>query len=206
MAENTISLEQLQKLGGNLLPDGRLSFNRDIYVKACSLSKQSPQLLTSILEKYKECQIEYLLVDADDTVTLWRKETPTYPVVKPKVAHIDDSPVEGMIMEKILTNLGFPCIHISNALLAITTLIKVKPDFVFLDLHMPIVDGYEICAQLRRVESLQHIPIVVLTSSDGLVDRVRAKICGATDFMTKPINLQRIQQMLTKYLPPTSVF
>ncbi|MCS6960037.1 MAG: response regulator [Pseudanabaenaceae cyanobacterium SKYGB_i_bin29] len=202
----TISLEQLQKLGGTILSDGRLHFNNTIYVKACSLSAQSQQLLASILEKYEECQIEYLLVDADDTATLWRAEGVIYPVAKPKIAHVEDSPVEGMIMEKILTDLGLPCVRISNPLLAVTTLLKVKPDFVFLDLHMPIVNGYEICAQLRRVQDLQHIPIVILTSSDGLVDRVRARICGATDFMNKPIKLQLVQKMIEKHLQPVSVF
>ena len=71
---------------------------------------------------------------------------------------------------------------------------------IFLDIGMPIVNGYEICTQVRRVEKLKHIPIVFLTGNDGIIDRVRAKVSGANDFISKPIEIEKIINTINKYI------
>ncbi|MDR9403051.1 MAG: response regulator, partial [Halothece sp. Uz-M2-17] len=71
----------------------------------------------------------------------------------------------------------------------------------FLDLIMPNTNGYEICTQLRRVSSLQEIPIIILTGKDGLIDRMRAKMVGATQYMSKPVDRSTILESVQKYLP-----
>ena len=66
---------------------------------------------------------------------------------------------------------------------------------------MPIMSGYEICTQLRRIQVFQDIPIIILTSNDGVVDRVRSKLVGAAEFASKPVNVKRILPILEKYVP-----
>ncbi len=64
---------------------------------------------------------------------------------------------------------------------------------------MPIVNGYELCAQIRRISQAKNIPIVILTGKDGLIDRVRSKVVGANDFIAKPINQKRVLSILRKH-------
>jgi two-component system, chemotaxis family, response regulator PixG len=80
------------------------------------------------------------------------------------------------------------------------SLIRNKPDFIFLDLLMPITNGYEVCEQIRKTPSLKHIPVIILTGKDGLVDRMRSKMVGATGFLGKPVDADSVLKMLNKYL------
>ena len=65
---------------------------------------------------------------------------------------------------------------------------------------MPLMNGYEVCAQLRRVPELEKIPVVMLTGQDGVVDRVRARMAGASDFVGKPIKAARILNTVMKFV------
>ncbi|TVQ54850.1 MAG: response regulator [Spirulina sp. DLM2.Bin59] len=112
---------------------------------------------------------------------------------------IDDSPQIGRTLEEILGEAGYGVIWVQEAIQALPTLLQHKPDFVFLDLMMPIANGYEICSQIRRVAQFKNLPVVILTSNDGLVDRVRAKMVGATDFMGKPIQAAKLLAILQKH-------
>jgi chemotaxis family two-component system response regulator PixG len=71
---------------------------------------------------------------------------------------------------------------------------------IFLDLIMPSINGYELCGQIRRVSRLANVPIVILTGRDGIIDRVRAKMVGATGFLTKPVNRANIDRAIAQYL------
>ena len=107
-------------------------------------------------------------------------------------------------MEQIITQCGYRCISIQESLQALPSLIKADPDFIFLDIGMPIVNGYEICTQVRRVSKLKHIPIVFLTGNDGIIDRVRAKVSGANAFIPKPIEIDKIVNVIEKHLAKDS--
>lgn len=119
----------------------------------------------------------------------------------PLVACIDDSIRECQIMERILTEAGYQFIGIQDSVQAIPTLIEEKPGLIFLDLVMPIANGYEICAQIRRVSTFKDIPIVILTSNDGIIDRVRAKFVGSSGFLAKPVDAERVLAIARKALP-----
>ncbi|QLE40799.1 response regulator [Nostoc sp. C052] len=121
-------------------------------------------------------------------------------VSRPLVACVDDSPMICRSLEEILTHQGYRFVGIQDSLTAVLNLIKSKPDFIFLDLLMPKVNGYEICSQIRKTPSLKNVPVVILTGKDGIVDRMRAKLVGATDFLGKPVEQDKVLNMLHKYL------
>ncbi|BAY78812.1 response regulator receiver protein [Nostoc linckia NIES-25] len=121
-------------------------------------------------------------------------------VSRPLVACVDDSPTICRSLEEILTHQNYRFIGIQDSLTAVLKLIKSKPDFIFLDLLMPKVNGYEICSQIRKTPSLKDVPVVILTGKDGIVDRMRAKLVGATDFLGKPVEAEKVLNMLHKYL------
>ncbi|MFN6481710.1 MULTISPECIES: response regulator [unclassified Nostoc] len=125
--------------------------------------------------------------------------------IAPLVACVDDSPQVCKMLEDIITTNGLRFVKIQDAVQALPTLIQDKPDLIFLDLIMPVASGYEICTQLRRISTFSNTPIIILTGSDGLLDRVRAKVVGSTDFLTKPVMADKVMGIIRKYLPTPSV-
>ena len=118
----------------------------------------------------------------------------------PLIACIDDSLQICQTLGNIITSNEMRFIEIQDAIQALPILIENKPDLIFLDLIMPVVNGYEVCAQIRRIAQFAKIPVIILTGSDGLLDRVRAKVVGSTDFMTKPIVAEKVLATINKYL------
>jgi two-component system, chemotaxis family, response regulator PixG len=115
------------------------------------------------------------------------------------IACIDDSPLICQTMESIITEAGYQFVSEMDGLRAIALLLSRKPDLIFLDLVMPNTNGYEICSQLRKLSFFRHTPIVILTGNDGIVDRVRAKMVGSTDFLSKPAQSEEVLATITKY-------
>jgi chemotaxis family two-component system response regulator PixG len=116
------------------------------------------------------------------------------------IACVDDSPLICQTMEKIITSAGYNFVGINDALRAIAILLSKKPDLIFLDLVMPNANGYEICSQLRKLTFFKHTPIVILTGNDGLVDRVRAKMVGSSDFISKPVDAAVVLDVIRRQL------
>ena len=118
----------------------------------------------------------------------------------PLIVCIDDSPQVGYILEQVLVPLGYQVLSIQDPIQALSTLMRRKPDFIFLDLIMPVINGYELCGQIRRVSALKETPIAILTGNDGVVDRVRAKMVGANDFLGKPVVPEKVMAVLQKHV------
>jgi chemotaxis family two-component system response regulator PixG len=120
--------------------------------------------------------------------------------IAPLIACVDDSPMVCKMLEDIVTSHGFRFTKVQDAVQALPILIQEKPDLIFLDLIMPVASGYEICTQLRRIPTFANTPVIILTGNDGLLDRVRAKVVGSTDFISKPIVAERVMGIIRKYL------
>ncbi len=74
------------------------------------------------------------------------------------------------------------------------------PDLVLMDITMPEMDGYELCRMLRRNPSAKRMPILMLSGNDGFFDKVRGKMAGATDYLTKPFHSDVLVKALDKFL------
>jgi two-component system, chemotaxis family, response regulator PixG len=120
----------------------------------------------------------------------------------PLVFCLDDSPFVCDRLEQIFRPAGYQFISVMDSLKAIPIVIAKKPQLIFLDLVMPNANGYEICSRLRKIAAFKHTPIVILTGNDGTIDRVRAKVVGATDFLTKPVQSDLVLEIAQKYLNP----
>ncbi|MBD1836203.1 response regulator [Trichocoleus sp. FACHB-90] len=120
------------------------------------------------------------------------------------IACVDDSPMVGEYLKEILVPAGYRVVYIQDPIQGVAALAKHKPDLIFLDLVMPKTDGYNVCSFLRNSSAFRQTPVVILTSCDGLINRVRSKFVGANDFLTKPFESKQVLQVLKKHLPKKS--
>ena len=177
------------------------------------LMKQDLLLVTRLLNPYIRQGIMELILIGDlllpatgnglETASKAPAKTPTTKRAKnsPLIACIDDSRIMGQLMENILTGAGYRFVGIDNAVEALPVLLESQPSLIFLDLMMPIANGYEVCSQIRRISQFKNIPVIILTGNDGIVDRVRAKIVGSSEFLSKPIKPEQVLAVVRKYLP-----
>lgn len=121
---------------------------------------------------------------------------------KSMVVYVDDNLLDSQAMAEIVGNVGYSYDNIAEPLEAIPLLLELRPKLIFLDLVMPFTNGHELCAQIRRISTFQKIPIIIVTNNDGIIDRVRAKIVGASGFFSKPVKEKQVLKIFEKYLNP----
>ena len=119
---------------------------------------------------------------------------------KPIVAYVDDNPADSQVMATIFKGSDYRYVNIPDSLQALPKLLELKPQLIFLDLVMPVVNGYELCAQIRRISTFRDVPIIIMTNNNSIPDRVRAKVVGSTGFICKPIRPKRVLKTVLKHL------
>lgn len=117
-----------------------------------------------------------------------------------KIACVDDSPTILREMQRLLGDEEYEITKIDNPIEAASILFRVKPDLVLMDISMPEINGYKLCSLLRNSNMLWEVPIVMVTSRTGVIDKVRAKASGATDYLTKPFTKGSLLQIVEKHL------
>ena len=113
---------------------------------------------------------------------------------------IDDSPAVLNSLRSYLDHKQFSVFTVSNPVKALMTIIRHKPDLILLDVMMPKLDGYELCSLLRKHPEFKGIPIIIVTSNTGLVDRAKAKVVRASGYLTKPFTKNDLVKVVGKYL------
>ncbi len=101
---------------------------------------------------------------------------------------VDDQPANLKIIAKRLAVSGHEVLTATNGLDGIRLARESVPDVILLDIMMPEMDGYEVIKRLKQEPETSGIPIILLTSLDGVEDKVRGLDAGADDFLTKPVN------------------
>ena len=107
---------------------------------------------------------------------------------KKKILVIDDTELMVRLTTDILTKHGYEVVSASNGVDGIKMVASEKPDLVLLDVVMPGIDGFEVCKLLRKDESNNLIPIIMLTAQGNEEDKLVGLEIGADDYITKPFN------------------
>lgn len=117
-----------------------------------------------------------------------------------KIVCVDDSP---SILQAIRTYLDdqFTVQMISDPLKALIQIMRIKPDIILLDVGMPNLDGYELCSMLRRHSHFRDTPVIMVTGHTGFIDRAKAKLVGASGYLTKPFTRPELIKMVFNHLP-----
>lgn len=105
-----------------------------------------------------------------------------------KILVVDDQEANITLVEAILASEGFQVIPAMDGEQAIQQVAAGPPDLILLDVMMPGMDGYEVCARLKGDEHTRLIPVIMLTSLSDLEDRIRGIEVGADDFLSKPFH------------------
>ncbi|MCK6386121.1 MAG: EAL domain-containing protein [Zoogloea sp.] len=124
-----------------------------------------------------------------------------------RILVVDDEPVTRMITESVLAAQGFIVEAAESAEVALQLLADgFEPQVILLDVIMPGMSGYEACRRLRANPRFEHLPIVMLTALDDQKSIDEAYFSGATDFITKPLNMPLLPHRIRYLLRSAMTF
>lgn len=123
--------------------------------------------------------------------------------MKKRILYVDDNPQNRLLVKRILQIQGHEMLEAVDGNSGWDMVLRETPDFIFVDLLLPDMDGFELTRKIKSSPKLSHIPIVTLTSYGNKETERIAKEAGADDFLHKPPDRQLIQSVLDRFLAIT---
>ena len=105
-----------------------------------------------------------------------------------KAMVIDDSKTIRRTAETLLKKVGCNVVTALDGFDALAKIADEKPDIIFIDIMMPRLDGYQTCALIKNNKQYKDIPVIMLSSKDGLFDKAKGRIVGSDQYLTKPFS------------------
>ena len=119
----------------------------------------------------------------------------------PEILVIDDSSTIRRSAEIFLSQSGYSVLLAEDGFEALSHIVERRPALIFCDILMPRLDGYQTCSLIRYSKDFRDIPVVLLSSRDGLFDRARGAIAGATAYLTKPFTKDSLLKIVREHVP-----
>jgi twitching motility two-component system response regulator PilG len=116
-----------------------------------------------------------------------------------KVMVIDDSNTIRRSAEIFLSQAGCKVFVAEDGFDALAKVSDHEPDLVFCDVLMPRLDGYQTCALIKKSPRYHDIPVVMLSSKDGLFDRARGRMVGCEEYLTKPFTKDSLLRCVAQH-------
>jgi twitching motility two-component system response regulator PilG len=116
-----------------------------------------------------------------------------------KVLVIDDSNTIRRSAEMFLKQGGHTVVLADDGFDALSKINDFHPDLVFCDILMPRLDGYQTCAIIKRNAQFSNVPVVMLSSKDGVFDKARGRMVGSQDYLTKPFTKDQLLQAVQQF-------
>lgn len=121
-----------------------------------------------------------------------------------KVMVIDDSKTIRRTAETLLKKSGCEVVTATDGFEALSKILEHRPNIIFVDIMMPRLDGYQTCALIKNNKMFKEIPVIMLSSKDGLFDRARGRIVGSEQYLTKPFTKDELLGAITQYVGNTA--
>jgi twitching motility two-component system response regulator PilG len=118
-----------------------------------------------------------------------------------KVLVIDDSNTIRKSAEIFLKQGGYQVLLAEDGFEALAKVNDEHPHLIFCDILMPRLDGYQTCAIIKRNPHFASVPVIMLSSKDGLFDKARGRMVGSEDYLTKPFTKAQLLQAVEQYRP-----
>jgi len=148
-----------------------------------------PYISSSVTDSYQQ------LATKNQTNTATLTERKVY-----KIVSVDDSPTVLKEITRLLEDESFSVVTIIDPLKAVMSIVRHKPDLILLDLNMAGIDGYELCRLVRNNSMFKETPIIFVTGSKGIIDKIKAKFVGASGYLTKPFSRSELLKMVFMHL------
>jgi twitching motility two-component system response regulator PilG len=116
-----------------------------------------------------------------------------------KVLVIDDSNTIRRSAEIFLKQGGYQVLLAEDGFDALSKVNDHEPDLIFCDILMPRLDGYQTCAIIKRNSKFANVPVIMLSSKDGLFDKARGRMVGSQDYLTKPFTKDQLLQAVEQH-------
>jgi twitching motility two-component system response regulator PilG len=116
-----------------------------------------------------------------------------------KVLVVDDSNTIRRSAEIFLKQGGHEVLLAEDGFDALAKINDYQPDLVFCDILMPRLDGYQTCAIIKRNARFANIPVVMLSSKDGVFDKARGRMVGSQEYLTKPFTKDQLLQAVQQF-------
>ena len=128
-------------------------------------------------------------------------ENTTTAALGAKVLVIDDSNTIRRSAEIFLRQGGHEVLLAEDGFDALAKVSDHDPELIFCDILMPRLDGYQTCAIIKRNPRFAHVPVIMLSSKDGLFDKARGRMVGSEDYLTKPFTKEQLLRAVAQYRP-----
>lgn len=122
-----------------------------------------------------------------------------HPASKTKVLVIDDSNTIRRSAEIFLRQGGHEVVLAEDGFDALAKVNDYEPTLIFCDILMPRLDGYQTCAIIKRNQKFADVPVIMLSSKDGLFDKARGRMVGSQDYLTKPFTKDQLLQAVEQH-------
>jgi twitching motility two-component system response regulator PilG len=126
-------------------------------------------------------------------------EVPPAPITGAKVLVIDDSNTIRRSAEIFLKQGGYSVLLAEDGFDALAKVNDHDPELIFCDILMPRLDGYQTCAIIKRNPRFARVPVIMLSSKDGLFDKARGRMVGSQDYLTKPFTKDQLLQAVAQH-------
>ncbi len=118
-----------------------------------------------------------------------------------RVLVIDDSNTIRRSAEIFLRQGGYEVVLAEDGFDALAKVNDTQPDLVFCDILMPRLDGYQTCAIIKRNPRFSSVPVVMLSSRDGVFDKARGRMVGSDEYLTKPFTKEQLLRAVAQFCP-----
>lgn len=118
----------------------------------------------------------------------------------PKIMVVDDSKTIRRTAETLLQREGYSVITAEDGFEALAKIADHRPDIIFVDIMMPRLDGYQTCALIKNNSEFRSIPVIMLSSKDGLFDKAKGRIVGSDQYVTKPFSKVEILEAIANHI------
>ncbi len=121
-----------------------------------------------------------------------------------KVLVIDDSNTIRRSAEIFLRQGGHEVVLAEDGFDALSKVNDHDPQLIFCDILMPRLDGYQTCAIIKRNPRFAHVPVIMLSSKDGLFDKARGRMVGSEEYLTKPFTKEQLLRAVETFRRPAA--
>lgn len=117
-----------------------------------------------------------------------------------RVMVIDDSKTIRRTAETLLVREGCEVVTATDGFEALSKIADQNPQIIFVDIMMPRLDGYQTCALIKNNQTFKSVPVIMLSSKDGLFDKARGRIVGSEQYLTKPFTREELLGAIRNYV------